>query len=246
MEFGSDLIGLLAENAGLVGGLFVAGLVGGAGHCTGMCGPFVLSQVMVRLEQIPAATMGEFHRISGAALLPYHLGRGTTYGVLGAAAGWMSGGLIQASGWRWISAVLLSVAAVFFIGYALRTLGVALPWAGMDRGESGWSKRLGETVRPLFGRPVGARGYVLGLVLGLLPCGFLYGSIAAAAAARSALLGAVAMVAFSLGTVPALFGLGLAGHLAGRRWMGAASRLASAVLLANAGFLGFMAWKLIA
>lgn len=246
MEHDPDLIRLLAENAGLVGGLFVAGLVGGAGHCTGMCGPFVLSQVMVRLEKVPAAAMGEFHRISGAALLPYHLGRATTYAILGGAAGWMSGGLVQASGWRWISAMLLAVAAVFFVGYALRTLGVALPWAGLDRGESGWGKRLGDMAGPLFGRPVGGRGYVLGLVLGLLPCGFLYGSIAAAAAGGSAVLGAVAMAAFSLGTVPALFGLGLAGHLAGRRWISATTRLAAAVLIANAGFLGFMAWKLLA
>jgi uncharacterized protein len=246
MEHDPNFIQLLAENAGLVGGLLVAGLVGGAGHCTGMCGPFVLSQVMVRLEGIPAATMGEFQRLRGAALLSYHLGRTTTYAVLGAAAGWMSGGIAQASGWRWISALLLIVAAVFFVGYALRSLGVALPWAGLDRGESGWSKRLGNMVKPLFGRPVGGRGYVLGLVLGLLPCGFLYGSIAAAAAAGSAIIGAVAMAAFALGTVPALFGLGLAGHLAGRRWSGVATRLASAVLLANAGFLGFMAWRLMA
>ncbi len=246
MESDPDLIRLLAENAGLIGGLFVAGLLGGAGHCSGMCGPFVLSQVMVRLERVPAAAMGEFQRLSGAFLLPYHLGRGTTYAVLGAAAGWASGGLVEASGWRWISALLLAVAAVFFVGYALRSLGVAPPWTRPDHGEGGWSKLFGSMVKPLFGRPVGVRGYVLGLVLGLLPCGFLYGAMAAAAAAGSAVIGALAMAAFSLGTVPALFAVGLAGHLAGRRWSAAASRLAAAVLLANAGFLGFMAWRLTA
>ena len=233
------------EYAGLIGGLFVAGLVGGAGHCTGMCGPFVLSQVMVRLESVPAAAMGEWHRLAGAALLPYHLGRATTYAALGAAAGALSGGLAELGDWRWLPAVLLAVAAVFFAGYALGSLGVRLPWTGMDAGEGWWAQRLGGVVKPLFGKPVGWRGYVLGLVLGLLPCGFLYGSIAAAAAAGSAMVGALAMLAFTAGTVPALFGLGLAGHLAGRRWQPLAVRLASAVLLANAGFLGFMAWRLI-
>ncbi len=235
-------------DAGPVGliGLFMIGLMGGAGHCTGMCGPFVLSQVMVRLESVPAAAMNEWRRLGGAALLPYHLGRGTTYAVMGAAAGVLSGSIAQASGWRWISAALLVLAAVFFAGYALRILGVPLPWMRMDEGGNRLAKGLGTLVKPLFGRPVGWRGYVLGLILGLLPCGFLYGAIAAAAATGSAIGGAASMAAFTAGTIPALFGLGLAGHVAGRRWQTAVARIASAVLLANAGFLGFMAWKLIA
>ena len=60
----------LRSNAPLVLALFMAGLVGSAGHCAGMCGPFVLAQVGARTQ---------LNRLAGSALLPYHLGRGTTY-----------------------------------------------------------------------------------------------------------------------------------------------------------------------
>ncbi len=78
----------------------------------------------------------------------------------------------------------------------------------------------GRWARPLFARPVGFRGYALGLMLGFLPCGLLYGALAAAAASGDPLTGAFAMIAFALGTVPALLAVGLAGHVAGQRWQG--------------------------
>ena len=236
---------MVIENIPLMGGLFMAGLMGGAGHCAGMCGPFVLSQAVTRLESVPAESMSEFHRLVGAALLPYHAGRATTYALLGGAAGWLSGGITQVSGWRGISAFLLGVAALIFAGYALQLLKVPLPWTGASRGEGWLSRRLGGLVRPLFAAPTGWRGYVLGLVLGMLPCGMLYGAIAAAAAGGSVAAAAVAMIAFTAGTFPALLGIGLAGHLAGRSWRSVVSRLAPVVLLFNAGFLGLMAWRLV-
>ena len=60
----------LDGSEGLLAALFIAGLTGGAMHCVGMCGPFVLSQVQARFEAIPATTMSEFKRIRGGALLP--------------------------------------------------------------------------------------------------------------------------------------------------------------------------------
>ena len=77
----------VTDNGGLLSSLFVTGLIGSATHCTGMCGPFALSQVAARLERIPAERMTEWRRLAGATLLPYHLGRATTYAVLGAVGG---------------------------------------------------------------------------------------------------------------------------------------------------------------
>ena len=68
----------VARDGGLFTSLFMAGLVGGWSHCAGMCGPFVLAQVATRLEGIPASRMTELHRLTGAAVLPYHFGRATT------------------------------------------------------------------------------------------------------------------------------------------------------------------------
>jgi sulfite exporter TauE/SafE len=234
----------VVDNAGLMASLAFAGLVGGVSHCAGMCGPFVLAQCVARLEARPAAGMGEIHRLGGAALATYHLGRMTTYVGLGVAAAAIAEGLTQVTGFKWGAAALLGLAALFFLGYAVRRLGVLLPWLGRG-GESWWSRHIGRIARPLFARPVGWRGYVLGFALGFLPCGLLYGAVAAAASG-GVLAAGLAMVAFALGTVPALVAVGLAGHVAGLRWQGLTARLAPGLLMINAVALTYMAWRLVA
>jgi sulfite exporter TauE/SafE len=71
-------------------------------------------------------------------------------------------------------------------------------------------------------------------VLGLLPCGLLYGALAAAAGTASAAGGALAMAAFALGTVPALIAVGWAGLIVRRRLRGVTRWIATPLLLANA------------
>lgn len=233
------------EHGGLITGLFLTGFLGSAGHCVGMCGPFVLSQTVARLDAVPAAEMREFHRLSGGALVPYHLGRATTYSGLGAAAAALAGGAIDLSGLRWLSAALLTLAALFFLGYGLKRLGSGLPWLATG-GSGWWSASIGARVRPLFDRPIGWRGYALGVALGFLPCGLLYGAIAAAAASGTALAGGLAMAAFAAGTAPALIAVGLAGHVAGRRWQALAARALPVLMLLNATVLGALAWRTLA
>jgi hypothetical protein len=227
----------------LLGSLFLAGLVGSLGHCVGMCGPFVLSQTVSRLEAVPALAMREWHRLAGAALIPYHLGRATTYGALAAVA---TGGVALIAEWRGLSAALLAIAALFFLLYAARGVGLRLPALDGSRTGGWWSRHIGPLARPLLDRPVGWRGYLLGIVLGFLPCGLLYGALAAAASSGDALAGGLAMLAFAIGTVPALLAVGLAGHVAGSRWRRLATRLAPALLVVKAAALSYLAWRLAA
>lgn len=234
----------VASHGGLVASLFLAGLVGSLGHCIGMCGPFVLSQTVARLEAVPAAGMREWHRLAGAALVPYHLGRATTYTLLGSIAAQATGRVLAWAEWRWLSAALLALAALFFVLYAARGLGLRVP--ALDGGGGWWSRRVGPLAGPLFARPLGWRGYLLGVVLGFLPCGLLYGALAAAASSADALAGGLAMLAYSAGTIPALLAVGLAGHVAGSRWRGLALRLAPLLLLLNAAALSYLAWRLAA
>jgi Uncharacterized conserved protein len=235
----------VTTHGGLITSLFLAGLVGSVTHCVGMCGPFVLSQTVARLEAVPAGDLSEWHRLAGAALLPYHLGRATTYVILGTLAATFAGGLITLGQLRWLPPALLALAAVFFVAYALQRLAVRLPWRSSGGGGR-WARRIDPIVRPLFARPVGRRGYVLGVVLGFIPCGLLYGAMAAAAASGDALAGAFAMLAFAAGTIPALLVVGLSGHVAGSRWRGVAFRLAPALMLLNAAALSYLAWQMIA
>jgi hypothetical protein len=98
-------------------------------------------------------------------------------------------------------------------------------------------------VRGLLEAPTGLRGYALGLALGFLPCGFLYGALAAAAGAGSAAGGALAMAGFVVGTAPALLAVGFAGAMAAKRMRAAMGRVAPTLLLFNAGVLFWLGWR---
>ena len=95
-------------------------------------------------------------------------------------------------------------------------------------------------------RPAGAGprdGFTLGFALGFLPCGFLYSALAASAATGTALGGAAGMLAFGLGTIPALVLVGVAGQAAGRVWSRRMALVAPVVMLLNALILAALAWQ---
>jgi sulfite exporter TauE/SafE len=217
--------------AAVAGALFVAGLAGGATHCAGMCGPFVVAQVTSGLAARPTLT-----RLSAGALVPYHLGRAVTYVGLGAAAGLVSGAVVHGAGFRPALVGLLALGAALMLAQAVAQLAALLPVA-----PAGLADRVARTAAPLLADPRGGRRFLLGLVLGFLPCGLLYGAIAAAAATGSAFGGALAMAGFALGTVPALVGVGLAGAFFGRRFLPAARAIAAPMLMVNAAVLGVLA-----
>jgi sulfite exporter TauE/SafE len=228
--------------------LFLAGLAGGVTHCAGMCAPFVLAQAGALADR--SAGGGMVARLSGAALLPYHLGRMLGYATLGALAGGMAGLVTQLSGLRWLLAALLLGAALLMAAQAAGLLPERwrpgrLPHLPVLSG-AGPGGRLAALLGWLLAAPGGWRGVGLGLALSALPCGLLYAALAGAAATGSALAGAIAMAAFVAGTIPALVGVALMGKLFLRR-AGAGLRLAGAALFAlNAAVLAGMAWRLVA
>ncbi|MGE0716779.1 MAG: sulfite exporter TauE/SafE family protein [Alphaproteobacteria bacterium] len=210
-----------------------AGLLGSMTHCALMCGPFVLAQVAARLDGT-STEYGVLQRLAGAALLPYHLGRLTTYVLLGALAGALSG--LVGTTFGLLPSLMLVAAALVFAGWSVAPLARLVP-----RPAAAVAARLAAAAAPLFGRPTGGRGYALGVALGLLPCGLVYGTLAAAAGTGSAAGGAVVMAAFALGTVPALVGVAYAGRAFGRRWAPQARVAAPAVMLASATALLWIA-----
>ena len=81
------------------------------------------------------------------------------------------------------------------------------------RGRRGYTRGL---VRVRRTRPA-ARAWLAGALTGLLPCGWLWAFVVAAAGTGGALAGAAVMAVFWLGTVPAMTGgLALAGPLLDR------------------------------
>jgi sulfite exporter TauE/SafE len=243
MPFLAACRAVFVDNQGLAASLAVAGLVAGFGHCAGMCGPFVLAQTTARLADSPASDMTELTRLRGALLIPYHLGRMVTYAGLGSAAGLITGGIGVAIGLHWLSTLLLGLAALFFFGYGLSRLGLGMPRLAATGNSGQLGARLSRLTRPLFEHPTGGRGFALGLALGFLPCGVLYGAIAAAAASGSALGGAAVMAVFALATAPGLVVVGLAGHFAAGQWRGAVTRAGAALMIVNGGVLAWLAWN---
>ncbi len=215
---------------GMLLGLTAAGAAGSVMHCGPMCGPFVLGQVADRMARLPAARMHESCRMTQGLLVPYHLGRLTTYAGLGAAAARLGSFLAALPWFGTLRLVLLLLAATLFLAHALGRI------APLSSGSAGLGRLLRRVTRRIDrGTPWGT--YVLGVALGFLPCGFLYAALTAAAASGGALAGSLAMLAFGIGTVPLLAAIGVAGRASGARGQRFAGRFAPALLALNAAVI---------
>ena len=219
----------------IVGLLFVTGLVGGFAHCGPMCGPFVLAQ---------AAATPVFRRLTGVLLLPYHLGRATTYATLGAIVATLGGSVVAAGPLHVGLAVLMLLAGYLFLAQAVVRL---VPGTRRPRAEAVSARcaaRLAHLARRFIHDPSPTGRFVLGVILGFLPCGFLYAALAAAAATQNAATGAAAMAGFALGTVPSLALIGFGGALSAARWRNMARRLLPPLFLFDGAVLTGMAISL--
>jgi hypothetical protein len=200
-------------------GFLTLGLLGGFGHCVGMCSPFVL---FVSRRYTPP-DVGR--RAALAVQGWYHAGRVVTYAVLGAVAGAL-GGVVELAG----TLVGLQRAAAVVAGGALVIWAlVALSDLAPSLGAGGG--RLFARVSGVLKGRVPGHPFAIGLFLGLLPCGFLYAALVAAVARGGALEGGAALALFGLGTAPALLGVSVADQLLARN-RALINRLSQVFLLA--------------
>ncbi len=199
--------------------LFSLGLFGGFSHCTFMCGPFVLTQVNNRLSNININQVTSFKKLQGIALIPYHLGRATTYSFIGGASSFLTYNFKEISGFKYLSALMLIIAALIFVSMAGAK--IALPFK-INLVQNRFILRLKNNIffhqikklfSTLFLNPYHFKGYFLGILLGFIPCGLLYGAVVAAAALDNYLTAAFAMFCFSLGTAVSLFITSCGGYL---------------------------------
>lgn len=230
-------------HGGILLTLLVAGLVGSFTHCAGMCGPFVMTQTLSRLDGVDAPRANEFTRLKGAALVPYHLGRMTTYAALGVLAALLAQQVAALLPMRIAGAALLSFAGILFIANAAPGLKRYIP-AGTKT--SRVADTIGKFGKPLFARPVGWRGYALGAMLGFLPCGLLYGALMVCATTQDPVAAGFGMALFALGTVPGLFAVGLGSAFAAAKWRSGMMKLGRAVMVFNGFALFFMAQRMVA
>jgi len=194
-------------------GFLTLGLLGGFGHCVGMCSPFVL---FVSRRYGPPESG---RRAAFAAQLWYTAGRVATYAVLGAAAGAV-GGVVQLAGTLLgLQRAAAIVAGAVLVVWALVALSDLVPGgdatASLFARLSKWDPAPAGLLARLKGRVPG-HPFATGLFLGLLPCGLLYSAIIAAVARGGPMQGALALTLFGLGTAPALLGVSVADELLAR------------------------------
>lgn len=191
-----------AVSYGLPASLFLAGLAGGFTHCIAMCGPFVLAQA----EGSPGVNRGR--SLVKSLVLPYHLGRLTTYVFLAALfGGVLNLALLFQLSRAYVAVPLLLSAAAVFVVTAFPRMGALFPWAGRLRLPFP-ARVLSRLYKPLLPDRRPEARYVLGILLGFMPCGLVVSALMAAATAPTAWQSALAMAAFGLGTMPALFLVG--------------------------------------
>jgi uncharacterized protein len=180
--------------------VFAAGALGSFGHCIGMCGPLVAA-FSLPLEK---------RRLLPANLL-YHLGRVTTYSLIGGVTGLTGSFVGIASHFGSFQKAVMTCTGLLIIFMGL-VLGGWVPALRLPEKESG-RHRLVERILRLVSEG-GSPGafFPLGLALGFLPCGLVYGALLSSARVgmeagslpEGFLKGFLMMALFGAGTVPGL------------------------------------------
>jgi sulfite exporter TauE/SafE len=175
----------------------LAGLLGGV-HCVGMCGGIVAAFSFRAGGGTPPFRMH----------LAYNLGRVSSYVLFGALAGTL-GASLKLAHFLPVQTVLFVLAQIVMILLGLYLAGWS-QWVLIFERAGG---ALWRTVKPLFQKllPVKSmpQAVLAGMAWGWLPCGLVYSVLVSALAAGSATSGAALMLAFGLGTLPNLLGMGL-------------------------------------
>jgi sulfite exporter TauE/SafE len=199
--------------------LFLAGLASGV-HCAGMCGGIA----------------GGFAIIHPGGIwkrqLLFNAGRLASYAMAGAACGAV-GAAAYAAGALPAQAALYFVASLVVILAGAQLAGLPLPLRRLETLVLPVWRRL----QPLVAHLARANPFAAGLAWGWLPCGLVYAALVAAALAGDAARGALAMLAFGLGTLPWLLAAGVAAARL-RGWL----RLRAVRLGAGGVLVGAGAW----
>jgi sulfite exporter TauE/SafE len=206
---------LLTDSINLL--MLGSGLLGGFGHCAGMCGPLVATFSLNLPGQADASAAKAF-----VPHLFYHAGRITTYSVIGGImgiTGSFAGVVRSIEGFQNMTMAAIGLLMII-MGLAASGLFSLSRNPVRGRGRSGIAAFLSLTVNRVirFISETHSAGslYAIGMATGFIPCGLLYTAYIAAAGAGSSahgqaeglLTGMRMLFLFGLGTTPALLLIG--------------------------------------
>ncbi|WP_144207853.1 sulfite exporter TauE/SafE family protein [Shewanella donghaensis] len=187
-----------------VWGAFLVGLMGAA-HCFGMCGGLVGAFA----TNLPSSSSNRLaNQLS--FLLSYNLGRIASYTI----AGGLAGASTAALGYMFdVDSYLIGLRIFAGVMMIATGLYIAQLWFGIVHIEK-IGKILWRYLKPVANKllPIKYKyqAVLAGMVWGWLPCGLVYSTLTWSVATGDMLNGALIMLAFGLGTLPALLSAGLA------------------------------------
>ena len=169
----------------------------GSLHCAGMCGPLALS--------LPMGTAKGFRFFWGRLL--YNTGRVITYSFLGAVFGLLGSRIIISEHQQFLSiltgASILIITVITFLGERNTFYGKLF---------SRYATLIKAPLAKLFRSKTNVSLLGIGILNGLLPCGFVYLAIAGSLTTGSISSGMLFMMLFGLGTFPVMLGMSLSGN----------------------------------
>ena len=176
---------------------FIFGIVGSF-HCVGMCGPIAMA--------LPFVGSSGWRYYVGRLL--YNGGRIVTYALLGALAG-AFGESLQMAGLQQTVSIVSGILILLLLVLPAAIKGKSASILGTDKLMLWVRQKLGYYFQK---NSLGAL-FMVGLLNGLLPCGFVYIALAGAISAPGITGSMLYMALFGLGTFPLMFLVSLSGKL---------------------------------
>lgn len=189
--------------------MFFMGLMSSA-HCIGMCGGIASALSLSSSAHSFTPELSSLSRLFKklTPLFFYNLGRLFSYALIGGLLGGLVATLTDLSHFTHQLGVLRFIAALLLLLVALH---IGQVWQGINLIEKG-GKRIWGLISPLAlpFMPLKRKAHALplGMIWGWLPCGMVYSALSVAAVTANSLSAALTMLAFGLGTLPAMLLVG--------------------------------------
>ena len=173
-------------------------------HCIGMCGSIIGTLTLSLKPEIRNKKSTLFPYV-----LNYNIGRICSYTLAGLLVGLAEALLTLPLGLEHGHRILQLLSAAIMIGAGLYIAGWFPRFAYIEKAGSGLWKRLEPFGRKLIPVTTRTQAFLFGMVWGWLPCGLVYAALALAATTGDASKSALTMLAFGLGTLPSVLGVGI-------------------------------------
>ena len=242
---------LAALTTGLLGSLHCLGMCGGVSGTIAL-GALAPKRADVQGEtlsiRIPIDAIGRAPRALSALsasqtnVLAFNAGRIGSYMVAGALAGSIGGAIGQ--GWvlndsTGARSLLFLFANLMIVATGLYLMGLPQLLAPLERAGGHLWRYISPYTRQLLPMNTVSRAAMFGALWGWIPCGMVYAMLLAAMSAGDTAGGMLTMLAFGLGTLPAMVAAGWAASGIGRWTRDARVRMLAGAAVVAMGVFGF-------